>query len=635
MPRVFREFWAAALIGVATAASAADVNPEQILQFKPRRNAAEIETPAAADLKQCRVEAERRGKASGWVLYGPQGQVLRRFMDTNADDEVDEFRYFNQGQEVYRELDTNANKKPDQFRWLGSGGTRWGIDSNEDGRVDKWNLLSAEEATLEAVKALVAKDPVALQALLVNAEDLRSLGVSQKVADRLLSATTDVPGKLTAALASTRTIQPTSEWERFDCSTRVPSLLGAFPGKWDRDLFVYENVMAMVANGQDHGFVQIGELVRVGDTWKLTRIPQPIEGDNLQLEGGVLLQESLDAGSLSPNEGLSPEAAQLVEKLKQLDDAAPDQSAALAAVEQYNLKRADLVQQLAKSVTSEKERDLWWRQLIEGVAAETHKGAFPNGAERLAAIEKDLTDSKVDALVPFTRFRRLLVDFASRMQSAEQGDRQKIQEKHLQDLRDFVQEFPKSEEAPEAMWQVATTIEFNGNLADATKWYEGLSAKYPASPAGKRAKGAAIRLALKGNDLVLSGPALGGRGTVDVAQLKGKVVAVVFWASWFKPAVDEMPQLAELYAKFKPQGFEIVGVNLDTPETPVVDLLRQQKATWPQIQEPGGMEAGKLAIDFGIIAPGTMFLVGKDGKVISNSASIEDLKKLVPELIAK
>jgi thiol-disulfide isomerase/thioredoxin len=290
---------------------------------------------------------------------------------------------------------------------------------------------------------------------------------------------------------------------------------------------------------------------------------------------------------------------------------------------------------LARTVTSESERELWWRQLIEGVAAETHRGMMPTGVERLTAYEAEVKkDPKLEKLVPFTRFRRLLVEFALNMQAATgRADQQKTQEAHLQALRDFVEEFRKSEEAPEAMWQVATTIEFNNNLVDSEKWYSLLAKEYADTMAGKRAAGAVRRLNLKGQTLALSGPALGGSGTVDLAQYKGRVVAVVFWTTWFKPILDEMPQLVEMHKGLQKDGFEIIGVNLDAEGTPVADAVKQYGMTWRQIQDPGGLETGKISLNYGLIAPGGIFLIGKDGKVISNSASLEDLKKLVPDLL--
>ncbi len=77
--------------------------------------------------------------------------------------------------------------------------------------------------------------------------------------------------------------------------------------------------------------------------------------------------------------------------------------------------------------------------------------------------------------------------------------------------------------------------------------------------------------------------------------------------------------------------WQMFGQDPDKPDN-VIDtnqyLIRSGDSAI--LLDPGGMETGKAAKEFGIIAPGTMFLVGKDGKVISNSASIEDLKKLLP-----
>ena len=60
------------------------------------------------------------------------GQMLRIFVDTNADNTVDQWSYYKDGVEVYRDIDSNHNGKADQCRWLNTAGTRWGIDKNED-----------------------------------------------------------------------------------------------------------------------------------------------------------------------------------------------------------------------------------------------------------------------------------------------------------------------------------------------------------------------------------------------------------------------------------------------------------------------------------------------------------------------
>lgn len=49
---------------------------------------------------------------------------------------------------------------------------------------------------------------------------------------------------------------------------------------------------------------------------------------------------------------------------------------------------------------------------------------------------------------------------------------------------------------------------------------------------------------------------------------KGKVVLVNFWATWCGPCITEMPHLVKLYEENKADGFEIIGVDSDSEETP-------------------------------------------------------------------
>ena len=61
---------------------------------------------------------------------------------------------------------------------------------------------------------------------------------------------------------------------------------------------------------------------------------------------------------------------------------------------------------------------------------------------------------------------------------------------------------------------------------------------------------------------------LSGRGgkTIDLAQYKGQVVMINFWATWCGPCRQEMPLLQDIYAKYKPMGFTLIGVNVE-PKT--------------------------------------------------------------------
>ena len=76
-----------------------------------------------------------------------------------------------------------------------------------------------------------------------------------------------------------------------------------------------------------------------------------------------------------------------------------------------------------------------------------------------------------------------------------------------------------------------------------------------------------------------SGPApafsLSARGgkTVDLAQFKGQVVMINFWATWCVPCRQEMPLLEDIYKKYKAMGFTMLAVNVEPDPKAAEDWL--------------------------------------------------------------
>ena len=57
-------------------------------------------------------------------------------------------------------------------------------------------------------------------------------------------------------------------------------------------------------------------------------------------------------------------------------------------------------------------------------------------------------------------------------------------------------------------------------------------------------------------------------GTVDLADLRGRVVLINFWATWCPPCRKEFPSLGRVLALFTPETFEVLAVNVEEePET--------------------------------------------------------------------
>jgi cytochrome c biogenesis protein CcmG/thiol:disulfide interchange protein DsbE len=70
-------------------------------------------------------------------------------------------------------------------------------------------------------------------------------------------------------------------------------------------------------------------------------------------------------------------------------------------------------------------------------------------------------------------------------------------------------------------------------------------------------------------------PLLGSQTTVDLADKRGEVVLVNFWATWCKPCEDEMPAMDRLYRSLKPEGFEMLAISVDE-EAAVVEQFQQR-----------------------------------------------------------
>ncbi len=59
----------------------------------------------------------------------------------------------------------------------GDSGIRWGVDDNEDGAIDYWKMISAEEVSSEVVDAIRERDGSRFKRLLITAAELDALGL--------------------------------------------------------------------------------------------------------------------------------------------------------------------------------------------------------------------------------------------------------------------------------------------------------------------------------------------------------------------------------------------------------------------------------------------------------------------------
>ena len=228
-------------------------------------------------------------------------------------------------------------------------------------------------------------------------------------------------------------------------------------------------------------------------------------------------------------------------------------------------------------------------------------------------------------------YRRLLAEYAVRLQtSQEQEEREATQEWWLSQLERYAERWPKSDDAADAIIQLAISLEIMGRLDDARSWYNRLATDHPRTNGGIRARGALRRLDLTGKMLELNGPSLTGQN-IAASQYRGRVLLVVFWATWVTPYAKDLPVIEAVYAKYRRAGFDILGVNLDPNAASLKPFIDKYGGRWEHIRDAGGMD-GTLAKDYGIVSMPTMFLVDKRGIVIGGITT-EKLDQAVQTLL--
>ena len=82
-----------------------------------------------------------------------------------------------------------------------------------------------------------------------------------------------------------------------------------------------------------------------------------------------------------------------------------------------------------------------------------------------------------------------------------------------------------------------------------------------------------------------------------LSQYKGQVVMVNFWATWCGPCQQEMPLLDQMYKKYKPAGFTLIGVNVDKEAPAVRELMARKPVSFPVLLDPANQVSKAYHVD--------------------------------------
>lgn len=595
------------------AGSAAAQKPEQLLVRQPAMPNVQVSTPTAAEMATCKVEervwpaADNGKKPKGMIVLDGSGRKLRQFIDTTGDGtKFNIVSYYLDGVESFREVDTNGNGKPDSFRWLGANGGKQGVDRNENGTIDTWVNISAEEVTQELFQALQANDAERMKALLMTDDDLKALKLPQAEETRLRKKSEQASARFAKA-ASDLKLTAKSKWMHAEMTpphTTPRDALGT-----SEDLVRHKNVAVLMDMGDSKtmSYFSTGEMVQIGRTWKLVEGPSkdaPVDGVE---EGGL-------SGAV-PKEIEGP--------VKRLQEVKPPTGQ--ADMYRYHTERAGILEECVTGTKGAQQMP-WLKQMVDAYAAAIESAPDQlKTFERFTAWKDQIIQGGAMETKAYTVFRHAGAEFAVKLKEAGNDNKkmQAVQTWRKDSLEKFVKDFAESTDAPEAVMQLAVSAEFAPKDPEATAkvWYEKLMKDYASHPHAAKAAGAIKRLSSEGKPFELSGETLDGKPFSE-KLIAGKPAVVLYWASWGSQAADELKNLAALEKEFGKKGLQIVTISVDDDgsKAEAVAAVKAAGVGGHHLHASGGLDRSPLANAYGIHMIPHLMLIDKDGKVASRNA---------------
>lgn len=125
-------------------------------------------------------------------------------------------------------------------------------------------------------------------------------------------------------------------------------------------------------------------------------------------------------------------------------------------------------------------------------------------------------------------------------------------------------------------------------------------------------------------------------GTLRISDYvnKNKITVIDCWASWCKPCMIEMPNIARLYRKYHNLGVEIIGISFDEDAKMWNAAVKNNDMVWPQLSELKGWDNQMFNV-YGIHAIPHTIIINNKGDIVGQGLRGEDLINAIAKELSK
>lgn len=115
---------------------------------------------------------------------------------------------------------------------------------------------------------------------------------------------------------------------------------------------------------------------------------------------------------------------------------------------------------------------------------------------------------------------------------------------------------------------------------------------------------------------------------LSLAEYRGSVVLLDFWATWCAPCQEEIPHFIEMQNQFGPRGLQVVGISMDDDAKPVLAFYARHKLNYPV-----AIGDAKLAEQYGgILGLPVTFVIDRQGRIAKKFVGATDTRLIQQEV---